>query len=235
LAKEIRYIFDVDGTLTPSRGKIDSAFEQIFLKFIKENKVYLATGSDYEKTLEQLDYKICHQVERCYNCGGNSIWEKGINISNKEISLSESLRCDLHKELKRSSYPLRLGNHIEERPGLVNFSIVGRNANSENRLLYSAWELNKHERFNIAERLSKLHPDYDIEVAGEIGIDIVPKGSNKSQILKDFKSSDIIHFFGDKIEKGGNDYNIAKEVDKREGIVYNINTWKDTWNILKTL
>ena len=43
---KIRYIFDVDGTLTPSRQKMDPKFKHFFLKFIETNKVWLVTGSD---------------------------------------------------------------------------------------------------------------------------------------------------------------------------------------------
>ena len=40
------YIFDVDGTLTPSRQVIDSDFAVFFSNFCAENDVYLVTGSD---------------------------------------------------------------------------------------------------------------------------------------------------------------------------------------------
>ena len=48
------YIFDIDGTLTPSRGRIDPEFETFFKSFINKNKVSLVTGSDRPKTLEQI-------------------------------------------------------------------------------------------------------------------------------------------------------------------------------------
>ena len=59
------YIFDVDGTLTPSRQKMDEDFSRFFLHFCTMNSVYLVTGSDREKTLEQvgsLIYKTCKRV-----------------------------------------------------------------------------------------------------------------------------------------------------------------------------
>ena len=57
-----RFIFDVDGTLTPSRQQIVPKFHDWFLKFIEENYVYLVTGSDYSKTVEQLGKRICESV-----------------------------------------------------------------------------------------------------------------------------------------------------------------------------
>ena len=59
------FIFDVDGTLTPSRGKIDPQFEEWFKQFITLNTVCLVTGSDRLKTIEQIgemlfNMCICH-------------------------------------------------------------------------------------------------------------------------------------------------------------------------------
>ena len=42
----INYIFDVDGTLTPSRGIIDPTFKEFFIRFCNNNDVTLVTGSD---------------------------------------------------------------------------------------------------------------------------------------------------------------------------------------------
>ena len=69
-----KFIFDVDGTLTPSRSKIDPEFKDWFTNFIINNKVWLVTGSDYTKTVEQLGSEICENVVTCYNCQGNDVW-----------------------------------------------------------------------------------------------------------------------------------------------------------------
>ena len=39
-----KYIFDVDGTLTPSRQQIDHDFEKYMLDFSDKEDVYLVTG-----------------------------------------------------------------------------------------------------------------------------------------------------------------------------------------------
>ena len=48
------YIFDVDGTLTPSRRKMTEDFEEFFSKWSKENTFYLVSGSNLEKIREQV-------------------------------------------------------------------------------------------------------------------------------------------------------------------------------------
>ena len=47
----MNYIFDIDGTLTPSRLPIDPEFEKFFLEWMKDKKVYFVTGSDKDKTI----------------------------------------------------------------------------------------------------------------------------------------------------------------------------------------
>ena len=60
---QFNFAFDVDGTLTPSRQRIAPSFEEWFLSFCQTNNVYLVSGSDYEKTLEQLGEEICNTVK----------------------------------------------------------------------------------------------------------------------------------------------------------------------------
>ena len=40
------FIFDVDGTLTPSRQPMTKEFQEFFKQWIKKNKFYLVTGRD---------------------------------------------------------------------------------------------------------------------------------------------------------------------------------------------
>jgi phosphomannomutase len=46
----MNFVFDVDGTLTPSRGQMDPEFKLWFKLWIRHKPVYLVTGSDYAKT-----------------------------------------------------------------------------------------------------------------------------------------------------------------------------------------
>ena len=231
----MKYIFDVDGTLTPSRGKMDKEFANWFEHFATHNAVYIVTGSDREKTLEQIPNSIYSLCIAVYQCSGNDVWERGKNIHRGTIKLPDTMWGYLNKEICESEFPVRTGIHIEERPGLVNLSIVGRNAGQRARTQYVHWDNHTNERKKISERLSKLFPDFEFKVAGETGIDITAKGNDKSQVLTDFKESDIIHFFGDKCDKGGNDHEIALAVHDRLGknSVFQVQNWRETWEHLK--
>ena len=130
---KIKYVFDVDGTLTPSRGRMNKHFAVWFSKFCEHNDVYLVTGSDKPKTVEQVGAYIYHACKRVYNCSGNDVYERDQNLRRNEWKLPELARTFLISCEYESGFGLRTGKHIEERPGCVNFSVVGRNATKKNR------------------------------------------------------------------------------------------------------
>ena len=78
-----KFIFDVDGTLTPSRGIIDTHFKMFFNTFCLENDVYLVTGSDKPKTIEQLGEDTYNLCKRVYNCSGGDVYEGNQNIRSR--------------------------------------------------------------------------------------------------------------------------------------------------------
>ena len=229
----MNYIFDVDGTLTPSRGRIDKDFEKFFLDFTKKHNVYLVTGSDYEKTEEQLGEEICNNVIYVFNCAGNSIRKNGTIVFENDWVLPQPARSWLLEKLDESKFYHKTGTHIEQRPGMVNFSIIGRNCNLEERAMYRQWDEHKNERNLIAKEFQEKF-NLQADVAGETGIDIYPIGADKSQVIEWIEKP--ISFFGDKMQLGGNDYPLAKALElhvKCSSI--QVKDWKDTQRMLWAL
>ena len=227
-----KFIFDVDGTLTPSRKRIHPEFALWFLYFCQHNPVSLVTGSDNPKTLEQIGPEICMSVQKIYNCNGNDVWQKQTNIYTNPWKMPKELEKFLNEELKNSPYQTRTGKHIEERPGMVNFSVVGRNANKEERKDYYYWDLQNDERVAIAERINKTFDNISAVVGGETGIDIIAKGKDKRQVLDDIKE-DRIYFFGDRMDPDGNDFSLAYAVKEADGVAKQVKSWRDTKEILE--
>lgn len=229
-----KFIFDVDGTLTPSRGTIDPEFKDFFLRFMEENKVWLVTGSDYPKTLEQLGPEITENVATVYNCSGNDIFFKGRRVNTKPFNPPQELYHLMHGWLEASPFPLRTGNHIEERAGTINFSIVGRNATLGERKLYIKHDIENRERESIAFQINFEFPDITATVGGETGIDLYRKGGDKSQILEDFDDPyDDVYFFGDRMDESGNDWPLARKLKPKQ--VFHVTDWKHTWRSLQEL
>jgi len=225
-----KFVFDVDGTLTPSRGKIDKDFAAWFENFASHNSCYLVTGSDKMKTVEQVGLSIYNLAVRVYNCNGNDVWEQDTNVHQNEWILEETPHTFLAQCLTESEFPLRTGQHFEHRPGMVNFSVVGRGADKEQRAQYVRYDTKKAERYKIAHSFNIMFPYLEAKVGGETGIDISPKGFDKSQIVNDFDSNDTLIFFGDAMQLGGNDQPLANA--NKKGCNYHVKHWKDTWRIL---
>ena len=231
----LKFIFDVDGTLTPSRQKMDEEFSKFFFDFCTENKVYLVTGSDKDKTVEQIGNVIYGLARRAYNCSGADVYESSRNIRRSDWKLPHSAKTFLLDKLEESEFPLRTGLHIEERPGMINFSIVGRNATIGERKLYTKYDSKHNERNTIADLFNKKFPNMKATVGGETGLDIAPHGSDKSQILSDFDKADSILFFGDRCDPAGNDFPIAEALRQnfKRSKIYHVNDWKETFRILR--
>ena len=221
------FIFDVDGTLTPSRKQIDSAFFAEFLIFCCKFDVYLVTGSDRDKTVEQVGLDIYNRCKRVFNCSGADIYDGNNSVYRSDWKPSDELISFLNDELDHSTFPIRTGNHIEHRPGGINFSILGRGeGNMKGRDEYVKWDRNTAERITIVDRIKDQFPNLNVQIGGQTGLDI--SDSDKSQIIKYFSFDDEIHFFGDMMEEGQNDYPLAKAVQERCGKTYNVKNWEET-------
>ena len=228
-----KFIFDVDGTLTDSRQQIDLSFESIMIKFCCKHDVYLVTGSDRTKTVDQLGLDICYRAKRVYNCSGSDVYEKSNNVYRSDWQPYGKLINFLSDELDYSTFPHKTGNHIEHRPGGINFSILGRGEDSmKYRKEYVKWDSNTTERVLMADRIRSEFPDLNIQIGGETGLDI--SDSDKSQILRDFNSEDEIHFYGDMMEEGQNDYPLAKAVQECDGYTHHVKNWEDTQTQLRS-
>lgn len=230
ITKQI-FIFDVDGTLTPSRQQIDKKFGDWFLDFCHHFEVHLVTGSDYRKTVQQLGKEICETVNTCFNCSGNDIWRRGENIQTNEFEVPSELLDFLIYRMRSTVFDDFAGKHFEFRPGSMNFSIVGRKANWLHRQKYIAHDEIFHERANIVNEINFRFDDIQASIGGETGIDIYPIGNDKSQVIKHFEPSDIpnISFFGDRMDYEGNDYPLAQTVIDLGGLAYQVDQWKTTF------
>jgi len=226
-----KFIFDVDGTLTPSRQKIDDEFRYFFANFMHIYPVYIVTGSDKSKTVEQLGEDLFNKAVMSFNCSGNEIWVRDKLIYKSDWVLPNEVEQYMLELLNQSKFPIRTGNHIEKRNGSVNFTIVGRNANMDEREQYIKWDKDTSERMWLVNKLINKFDNIEVVIGGETGLDIFEKGKDKSQTIEKIRGcdEDILYFFGDQIFENGNDYSIAMLCDN----YYRVKNWEETYTHLK--
>ena len=236
------YIFDVDGTLTPSRLRMTEEFAKFFDKWSSKNKYYLVTGSDLDKTKEQVPIAYIDRAVAIFTCCGNEMWLGDKQVLTKPFKPPEDLLDYLQKLVNSElNYPVKTGNHIEDRGSLLNFSIVGRDCSLIQRLDYYRYDEQLGERKDIADYIMKKWPDLDAVIGGQISIDIYPKGNDKSQVLNIIEQDRLVPpneyiFIGDGIQNGGNDYPLAELMANTEICDwYHTEGWEHTKEILENL
>jgi len=212
----IKYVFDVDGVLTNRAEAIHPKFKKWFLEWSLNKNYYLLTGSERSKTIEQIGTDLVENAKIGFHCLGNSVW-----INNRETKLNQfKLKQDelnyLNEQIHISPFKFKTGDHIELRSGSINFSIVGRNANLEERTEYIKYDLENQERRKIIIDFVNKFQRFDAYIGGDISIDICLRGANKGQIYPLLKrcNEDIIYFFGDRCFNGGIDYPLAKQCNQ---------------------
>jgi phosphomannomutase len=207
------HVFDVDGTITEPRKPMDPEFVPIFSEYCNFNNVVLVSGSDSSMIEEQIPSEILEKV-KLYTCSGVVGLCHDVDYSLNNEELIESLE-DI---VENSMFFPKTGNHINPRPGMINFSIVGRNATDDQRKDYSLYDSLTEERKYIVNNLQEKFPDLEFLIGGEISIDISKKGINKSLVAKDLLTFDpkaYIIFYGNQI-LDGNDYPLAKFIQENK-------------------
>jgi phosphomannomutase len=227
----LNFLFDIDGTLTPPRQKIDPEFGKFFRKWIETHRTYLVGGSDYPKLEEQVDGGILEKVEMVFSSSGNVGHQKGQEIFRFEWNYPQDLLTYLDTVLSTNQYPIHAGRHIELRPGMINFSFIGRQCTMQQRYDYFLYDQKAQERATLCGEIMYEFPGIQASIGGQISIDIYPKGKNKPQVLK-YIHGPII-FFGDKIEPGGNDHDLAMALRKSPHKIVGVRDWNHTYSVIQ--
>lgn len=230
------YLFDVDGTLTPPMKQMETGTVMRFLDWMKGKQVYIVAGSDKEKIEKQLPSSVLNRVAGVFCSSANELWCEGKLVYENKWTPSADFLSYLAQLQKSSHFTPKGKNFREKRTGMVNFSIVGREAVPELREIYYEWDKKNKDREQLALTIKLDYPDLDACIGGQISIDIYPKGQDKSQASK-WVSQNLkkqIVFFGDKCEKGGNDYPIAYDIIlESRGTYHNVKSHQQTLEILE--
>jgi len=228
------YLFDVDGTLTAPRQVMTDSFAEFFLDFVKREEVFLVSGSDYQKLQEQVPADILEACTGVFGCSGAQFMQGNISVYERTHKFPAELLQMVETFIASSPYEVRCGNHVEHRPGMINISVIGRDATLAERKHYHEWDMVAQERFKFAEALNSKFREYEASCGGEISIDIVPQGWNKSvvkgEVLKMFSGARLV-FFGDRMGPGGNDQPLADVLNTPSGrhAAILVKDFKDTW------
>ena len=236
------YIFDVDGTLTPSRKVMDPKFQTYFRDWGQKHKFYIVSGSDLPKIQEQMA-GLDSLAQGIFPCCGNEFWYEGDLLYQNKFTPPNTLLTYLGDLVRNSDYPVKSGNHLEDRGSMLNFSTVGRNCSTAQRHDYFEYDKMVGERDEIANYIKEQFPKLDAVIGGQISIDIYPKGFDKSQVLEHIKlwerdRKDVFKYFfiGDRTLPGGNDYPLATLMEETINCeVHQVDDYRETRKLITKL
>lgn len=239
---DVLVLFDVDGTLTPARLTISPEMKQLLAELKKKVVIGFVGGSDFQKQVEQLGDNVLNEFDYCFSENGLTAYKQGKKLASQSFIswIGEESYNSLAKfilgYLANIDLPKRRGTFLEFRNGMINVSPIGRNASTEERNEFEAFDKQHKIRETFVEALKKEFPDLGLtySIGGQISFDVFPTGWDKTYALQHVEKEGFkeIHFFGDKSYKGGNDYEIYE--DPRT-IGHAVNSPDDTMRILKEL
>lgn len=214
-------IFDLDGTLAPSKSPMDPAMGALIMKLLKKKKVAVISGGGYPQFETQFLRMMPHSSEGLGNLfllptsGTRLLSWKGswVEQYSEQLSAEEKkkIMSTLNAALKMIKYqqPTKVyGPVIEDRGSQVTFSALGQDAPLEAK---SSWDQDRSKRNSIVEILNKKIPEFDNRIGGTTSIDITRRGVNKAYGIRKLESYlhvpiDHMVFVGDALFHGGNDY-----------------------------
>lgn len=118
--------------------------------------------------------------------------------------------------------PIKRGTFVEFRNGMINVSPIGRNASTQERHDYEAYDKVHKVRETFVAKLRERfgHLGLTFSIGGQISFDVFPAGWDKTYCLQHLEAEakkaggveyTTVHFFGDKTYKGGNDWEIYED------------------------
>lgn len=213
--KEI-YLFDVDGTLTHPRQKIKNDMLEKLAELRKKVYVGVVGGSDFNKIKEQLGDDLFKNFDYIFSENGLVSYKNGELIYQGNMreyigqyKFNELVSFCL-EYIGKLKLPCKTGTFIELRNGMINVSPIGRNCSSEERERFYLYDQKHKIREKMIQELKEKFELYNLQfsIGGMISIDIMPRNWDKTYSLKFLEEFKTIYFMGDKVDKGGNDYEI---------------------------
>jgi phosphomannomutase len=212
-------VFDLDGTLAPSKSSLDDKMAALLHDLLGVVKVAVISGGDWPQFEKQLLANLPHDallanLSLLPTCGTkfyqySKDWKK---LYSEDFTADEKKKIltSFHKALGESGYKVDKvwGEVIEDRGSQITFSALGQQAPLEAK---TKWDPDFAKRKKITALLNTLIPEFSVRMGGSTSIDITKPGIDKAYGIRKLRdvlevTLDEMIFIGDALFPGGNDY-----------------------------
>ncbi len=221
-------VFDLDGTLAPSKQRVDAECAKQLSRLLKEGWIVAVISggmwAQFEKQLlPYVSMGIKHRLY-CFPCSGAMMYEvsslRTKRLYNHEFSLSEkaNIMTAFSDVLRLTNVQQKIkktwGEQFEDRQAQITWSALGQQAPLDEKQGFDPDHLIRAE---IAMELQKRLPDCTVKIGGTTSIDVTKKGIDKAFAIKQLVNGSYLpqEFYGKIVEKiiyvgdalypGGND------------------------------
>jgi HAD superfamily hydrolase (TIGR01484 family) len=212
-------IFDLDGTLAPSKSSIDAEMAALLTVLIGVTKVAIISGGGLPQFQQQLlanlpaDQRLdnlamlptCGTKFYQYNNGWQMLYSEDLNdLQKKKIvaALEDAVGASGFQATKT------WGETIEDRGSQITYSALGQQAPLAEK---EKWDPDFSKRKQIQAVLERTLSEFSVRLGGTTSIDVTLPGIDKAYGIR--KIRDILGvpianmlYVGDALFPGGNDY-----------------------------
>lgn len=216
-------VFDLDGTLAPSKSHISEEISTLLGTLLRVSKVAVISGGNWPQFEKQLLSKLPQDKSLKnllilptsgtkyyeYKSGWEKLYSEDFTEEEKKKIISS-----LKKAVDKSGFKVKKlwGEQIQDRGSQITFSALGQQAPLEEK---KKWDPDFEKRKKIKEILEHSIPDFSVRLGGTTSIDITKPGIDKAYAIR--KLRDILSikikemiFIGDALFDNGNDYPVKK-------------------------
>ena len=208
--------FDLDGTLTQHKTKLEPANYEILVELSKKYKLLMAGAGACMRIFNQMNEFPIDII------GNYGLEFAEYDHEKKTLNVLESnvLPCDRESVERRVTmirekygYTDFVGDNVQyHASGCVTFPLLGTAANIEDKL---SFDPDRVKRRAFYDDVCEIFNEYNVFVGGSSSFDMAPKPFNKYYAIKKYCEKmgikeDEIAFVGDDYGPGGNDESVYK-------------------------
>lgn len=212
-------VFDLDGTLAPSKSSLDAEMASLLHDLLSVVKVAVISGGAWLQFEKQVLSKLPEdeslaKLSILPTCGTEffqytGAWKK-LYSEDFKADEKEKIVSSLKKAIETADFHVEKtwGEPIEDRGSQITYSALGQQAPLAEK---KKWDPDFAKRKKIKAILDTLIPEFSVRIGGATSIDITQPGIDKAYGIG--KLRDILGislkemiYVGDALFVGGNDY-----------------------------